>query len=192
MQKLAEGLKPKEIIEIIIKRRWYIIISFCLSMIAGIYLAFTLPKIYSAQTMILVQPQRVPDDYVKSVVSTDIDSRINTISQQILSYSNLEKIIEDFGLYTDPGSEDMFVEDKIGGLREGISVDLIRRGRRSDVDAFSISFKGKDPEKVMKITNALSSYFIDENLRVREIQAVGTSDFLDEELSGYSKDSSNN
>jgi polysaccharide chain length determinant protein (PEP-CTERM system associated) len=182
MQKLAEGLKPKEIIEIIIKRRWYIIISFWLSMIAGICLAFTLPKIYSAQTLILVQPQRVPDNYVRSVVSTDIDSRINTISQQILSYSNLEKIIEDFSLYTDPGSENMFMEDKIGGLRESISVDLIRRDRRSGADAFSISFKGKDPEKVMKITNALSSYIIDENLRVREIQAVGTSDFLDEEL----------
>ena len=188
MQKLAEGLKPKEIIEIIIKKRWYIIISFCLSMIAGICLAFTLPKIYSAQTLILVQPQRVPENYVQSVVSTDIDSRINTISQQILSYSNLEKIIEDFSSYTEPGSEDMFMEDKIESLRESISVDLIRRDRRSDADAFSISFKGKDPEKVMKITNALSSYIIDENLRVREIQAVGTSDFLDEEVNSIRKE----
>ncbi len=182
MQKLAEGLKPGEIIGIIMKRRWCIIVPFCLSMIVGIYLAFTLPKIYSAQNLILVQPQRVPDNYVQSVVSTDIDSRINTISQQILSYSNLEKIIKNFSLYTEPESEGMFMEDKIEGLRERISVNLIRRDRRSDADAFSISFKGKDPEKVMKITNALTSYIVDENLKVREAQAVGTSDFLDEEL----------
>ena len=187
MQKLTQGLKPEEIIEIIVKRRWYMIISFCLSMIAGICLAFTLPKIYSAQTLILVQPQRVPDNYVQSVVSTDIDSRINTISQQILSYSNLQKIIKDFGLFTAPGSEDMFMEDKIESMRESISVDLTRKNRRSDTDAFSISFKGKDPEKVMKITNALSSYIIDENLRVRENQAVGTSDFFDEELNSIRK-----
>ena len=96
MQKVAEGLKPREIIEIIIRRRWCIIISFCLSMIVGIYLVFTLPKIYSAQTLILVQPQRVPESYVQSVVSTDFDSRIRTLSQQILSRSNLEKIIKDF------------------------------------------------------------------------------------------------
>ena len=188
MQKLAEGLKPGEIIGIIMKRRWCIIVPFCLSMIVGICLAFTLPKIYSAQTLILVQPQRVPESYVQSVVSTDIDSRINTISQQILSYSNLEKIIKDFSLYTEPGSEDMFMEDKIENLRESISVDLMRRDRRSDADAFSISFKGKYPEKVMKITNALTSYIINENIRVRETQAVGTSDFLDGELNSTRKE----
>ncbi|MBW1849502.1 MAG: protein GumC, partial [Deltaproteobacteria bacterium] len=187
MQKLAEGLKPGEIIEIVARRRWYIIISFCLSMIAGICLAFTLPKIYSAKNLILVQPQKLPDNYVHSVVTTGINSRINTISQQILSYSNLEKIIEDFSLYTKQESEGMFMEDKIESLRERISVNLIRSDRRSDADAFSISFKGKDPEKVMKITNALTSYIIDENLKVREAQAVGTSDFLDEELDSIRK-----
>jgi len=182
MQKLTKGLQPRELIEIIARGRWCIIISFCLSMITGIYLAFTLPKIYSAQTLILVQPQKLPDNYVQSVVTTDIDSRINTISQQILSYSNLEKIIEDFSLYTEPESEGIFMEDKIQGLRERIFVNLIRRDRRSNAEAFSISFKGKDPEKVMKITNALTSYVIDKNLSIREAQAVGTSNFLEEEV----------
>jgi len=188
MQKLAEGLKPTEIIEIIIRRRWYIIISFCFSMIAGIYLAFTLPKIYSAQTLILVQPQKVPDDYVQSVVSTDFDSRIRTIAQQIMSRTNLEKIIKDFGLFKGPGHQNMYMEDKIGSLQKRISVDLIRRNQRSGADAFSISFKGGDPENVMKITNALTSYIIDENLRVRENLAIGTSDFLDEELNSIRKE----
>jgi polysaccharide chain length determinant protein (PEP-CTERM system associated) len=182
MQKLVEGLKPREIIEIIIKRRWYIIVSFCVSMIVGICLAFTLPKIYKAETLIVIQPQKLPDNYVRSVVTTDIDSRVNTISQQILSRSNLEKIIDNFRLYADSKSQGMFMEDKIENLRESISVDLIKRDRRSEALAFSISFKGKEPEKVMKIANALTSYVIDENLRIRETQAVGTSDFLDEEL----------
>ena len=54
-----------------------------------------------------------------------------------------------------------------------------------EADAFSHDhFKDKNPETVMKVTNALASYFIDENLRVREAQAVGTSDFLDAELQG--------
>jgi polysaccharide chain length determinant protein (PEP-CTERM system associated) len=182
MQKLSEGLKPRELIEIITKRRWYLIVSFCISMIVGICLAFTLPKIYKAEALILIQPQKLPDNYVRSVVTTDTDSRVNTISQQILSRTNLEKIIENFGLYTDSKSQEMFMEDKIEGLRDRISVDLIKRDRRSDALAFSISFIGKQPEKVMKIANALTSYVIEENLRIRETQAVGTSDFLDEEL----------
>ncbi len=65
MQK--KEIKPADIIEIILRRRWWFIISFCLSMIVGIILAFTLPKYYQAETFILIQPQKVPTDYVQSV-----------------------------------------------------------------------------------------------------------------------------
>jgi len=186
MQKATEGIKPEDIIENVLRRRWWIIATFCLSMIVGIYLAFALPKIYRAETLILIQPQKVPANYVQSV-STDIGSRIDTMSQQVLSRSNLEKIIEDFNLFSEPEYKRMFMEDKIEGLRKRISFDLIQRDRRRDADAFSISFEGRDPENVMKITNALASYIISENLRVREAQAVGTSDFLDEELNSIRK-----
>lgn len=190
MLNTTEGLTPKDIIDMVIRRRWFIIIPFCFSMIVGIFLTLTLPKMYQAETLILIQPQRVPTDYVKSVVSTDIDSRVNTIAQQILSRTNLEKIIEDFDLFSDPKYNDMFMEDKIESLRERISVDITTKSRRrdSDMDAFSISYEGQNPEKVMGIANALTTYIIDENLRVREIQAIGTSDFLDEELTSIRKE----
>jgi len=74
----------------------------------------------------------------------------------------------------------MFMEDKIESMRRRITVDVTRSRRATN--AFSISFKGKDPEKVMKVTNALAIFFIDENLKIREAQATGTSDFLDDEL----------
>ena len=70
-------------IEVVLKHRWLIILPFCLAMVVGLYLSFTLPKIYEAGTLILVEPQRVPTNYVKSIVSSDIDSRITTIKQQI-------------------------------------------------------------------------------------------------------------
>lgn len=179
MLKATEGLTPKDVIDMIIRRRWFIIIPFCLSMMVGIYLAVTLPKIYRAETYILVQPQKVPDNYVQSIVSADIDSRISTISQQILSRTNIEKIIEKFNLFSGPQHEGMYLEDKIGSLRKRISVEVTRAKRSAN--AFSISFEGTDPIKVMEITNTLATYFIDENLKVREAQAVGTSDFIDNE-----------
>ena len=184
MQKKTDAIKPEHIIEIALKRRWYIIIPFCLSMLTGIYLAVTLPRLYESKTLIFVQPQRVPTDFVRSIISVDIDSRIRTISQQILSRTNLEKIIENFNLFSEPKLTSMFMEDKVGDLRKRIRIDVTKakQDRRKDADAFSISFKGKDPEKVMRIANALATYFIDENLKVREAQAVGTSDFLKDEL----------
>ncbi|MBW2589633.1 MAG: protein GumC [Deltaproteobacteria bacterium] len=185
MRNPAEAIKPDEIIKIILRRRWYIIIPFCLSMMIGIYYALTLPKVYSAETLILLQPQRISANYVQSLVSVDLDSRINTLSQQILSRTNLEKIIYEFKLYSGPNSENMFMEDKIGSMRKRIVVDVTRS--RRNTNAFSISFKGKDPEKIMRVTNALANYFIGENLKTREAQAIGTSDFLEDELSTMRK-----
>ena len=62
-------------IELAIKRRWLIIIPFILALLVGIFLTFYLPRIYKASTLILVRPQRVPEKYVSSIVSTDIESR---------------------------------------------------------------------------------------------------------------------
>ncbi|MBU0992213.1 MAG: protein GumC [Proteobacteria bacterium] len=178
-------LKPDQVIEIVLRRRWFIIIPFCLTMVAGIYLAFTLPKLYKASTLILIQPQKVPTSFVQPIVSSDMDARISTISQQIMSRSNLEKIIEQFDLFRGPEASKMFFEDKINALRERIKVDVTRS--RKDADAFSISYTGQEPEKVMRIANTLASFFIDESLKLREETALGTSNFLDVELDSIRK-----
>lgn len=186
MNKPNPSISPEQVFELLLKRRWLIIIPFILSLVAGIYLALTLPKIYGSTTLILVQPQRVPSDFVRPLVSSDIDERISTISQQIMSRTNLEKIIEQFNLFSDVEEKDMFLEDKIENLRKRITVD-ISKDRKKDTDAFSISYKGRDPERVMRVTNALATFFIDENLKVREAQAIGTSDFLQDELESIRK-----
>ena len=117
-----EFLKPEFIIDTIIRRRWILIIPLMLALAVGSYLAVTLPKIYEAETLILVEPQRVPTNYVQSVVSSEVEERINTLSQQILSRTNLEKIIGQFNLYTGPQFEGMFTEDKVNALRKNITV----------------------------------------------------------------------
>jgi polysaccharide chain length determinant protein (PEP-CTERM system associated) len=179
MPEKADTIKIDYYLGLVIKQRWLLIIPFCIAMAVGMYLAIKLPKIYEAKTLILVMPQRVPANFVKSIVATDLDSRISTISEQILSRSNLEKIIEKYGLFSDPKYSGMFLEEMVNALRQRIEVN-VSRGRRGS--AFSITFRGSNPKKVMKVTNRLAGSFIDENLKVREAQAVGTSDFLADEL----------
>ena len=171
-------IKPEQIVEIIVRRRWLILIPLCLTLTLGLVATLTADKTYKASTLILVQQQSVPTEYVRSVVTSSINQRINTISQQILSRSNLEKIIDQFGLYEDNPA--MYLEDKIAGMRKRINVRIERA--RHGAEAFSISFQGSDPRKVMRIANTLASFFMDENLKVREAQAIGTSEFLDAEL----------
>jgi uncharacterized protein involved in exopolysaccharide biosynthesis len=180
MQERDETFKLDYYINLIIKRRWLMIIPFCLALIVGIYLALTLPKIYEASTLILVEPQSVPSNLVREIVSTDIDSRITTIQQQILSRTNLEKIIARFKLFSKPGSEDMFMEYKVASIRQRIAVNVSRSKRGPNT--FSVSFEDSNPETAMKIANGLATLFIDENLKIREAQALGTSDFLQDEL----------
>jgi len=176
-------LTPQFIMDVLSRRRWFILIPFCLSLIAGIFLAVMLPRVYEAGTLILIQPQRVPSDYIQSVVTRDVNARISTISQQIMSRTNLEKVIVDFDLFSTTDDSSLLQEDKITNLRSRISVNVTTSGRRqTDADSFSISFRGRNPEKVMSVANALATYFIDANTKNRESQAIGTSDFLEAEL----------
>ncbi len=171
-------IKPDYIIDVLIRGRWFLIVPLCISLTLGLGMTLTANKTYEAATMILVQPQRVPTSYIRSVVSSSIGERIGTISQQVLCRSNLEQIIEQFGLYEN--SSGIYQEEKIEALRKQIKVKI--ENSRGGSEAFSISFTGSEPERVMRIANTLASYFMDENLKVREAQAIGTSEFLDSEL----------
>lgn len=174
-------ITPEFIIDLVVRRRWLILLPFFVVLSGGIYFSIVTPRIYEAKTLILVEGQRVPQNYVQSIVTEDTSDRISTISQQILSRTNLEKIMRDFALFSGPEYENMFIEEKVKLLRENIDVNVIT-DRRRQTDAFEISFKDKDPQKVMNVVNGLATSFIDENLRVRESQALGTSSFLEAEL----------
>jgi len=178
-QQHAATLKPDQILEIIIRRRWFILIPVCIALTAGFFYTLKAPKTYMASTTILIQPQKVPTDYVQSIVTADPQQRINTISQQILSRTNLENIIKQFGLFAD--AKNMYPEDKINSMREQVVVTQ-KSSRYQSTEAFAISFTGGNPEIVMNVANKLAGFFMDENLKARELQAIGTSDFLESEL----------
>lgn len=172
-------------LDLILHYRWLVIIPFCLTMIIGIYLAVKLPRIYEADALILVREQQVSDSFVQSIVGTDIESRISTINQQIMSRTNLMSIIEKFNLFSSPKDKDLFMDDKIADMRERISVEVAEtmdRNRDNAASAFRISFRAEEPNQVFQVVNALTTYVIDQNLKFRESHAAGTSEFLNDEL----------
>lgn len=148
-------------------------------LIAGI-LIVKLPKIYRSSTLILVEAQKVPEEYVKSAVSGTVEGRLSTIQQQIMSRSLIEKIINKFGLYPE-NSNGVITEEAIGRMRKNIEVKTTV-ARNNNIEAFSLSFQGKDPMMVMNVTNELASLFIEENLKIREQLVEGTTEFLNNEL----------
>ena len=168
-------------IEMALRRKYWIIIPFLVSVLGGLGYFLKAPKVYEAQTLILVQPQEVPRDYVRSIVSTSVENRLRTITQQVTSRTNLEKIIQRYNLLKGR-TVSLRIDNMVSSLRRRISIDVSGGNRRQETSTFTIAFRGKDPNSVMKVTNALASNFIAENLRIREAQAQGTSIFLADEL----------
>lgn len=163
-------------VEIILKRKWYIIIPFVIVFMAVSIYSFTAPKTYRASTLILVTPQKVPVDYVRPTVTSRIEERLQSIGQEIMSRTRLEQIIGEFNLYQKE-AKTLVMEEIVELMRKDITVQI--RGREG---YFSISYTGKDPRTVTNVTNKLASLFIEENLKLREQQAQGTSEFLAIEL----------
>lgn len=142
------------------------------------YVAATMPNIYRSSSLILITPQRIPANFVAPTVTGGVADRINSISQEILSRTRLESIIKEFGLFSGGGA----MEDRVVSFRSGIRLDVRRN------DAFQISFDSGNPETAMKIVNRLASLFIEQNLQVREQQAIGTTNFINAEAERLRKE----
>ena len=141
-----------------------------------------MPDSYRSETVILVDPQKVPDTYVRSTVTGDIRGRLSTLSQQILSATRLQKIIDSLNLYPQE-RKGMAREDIIARMRGDIGVTVLSDfGGGQDLQAFRITYSGHEPRLVAQVTNELASLFIEENLKAREQQATGTSEFLQNQL----------
>jgi len=167
-----------------LRRKWYIIIPFVLGVLVSFGVYKYLPKVYKATTLILVQSQRVPESYVRSTITDSVASRLSTISQEILSRTRLEKVIQEFNLFSEIRNS-VPMEGIVEMMRSAIEVKVQANPQYERTqNSFSIAFMGKDPETVMMVTNKLASLFIEENLRVRESQAEDTSEFLTKELEG--------
>jgi polysaccharide chain length determinant protein (PEP-CTERM system associated) len=166
-------------------RKWLVLGVFLPISIGTLVFAYRLPNSYTSETVILVDPQKVPETYVKPTVTGAIHNRLGTLSQQILSATRLQKIIENFNLYPEERRK-LAREDVIARMRSDIGpvsiVSNFGSAGSQDLQAFRISYTGKDPHLVAQVTNQLASLFIEENLKAREQQATGTTEFLQNQL----------
>jgi len=166
---------PEDVVLIAWRRKWWAVLP-AIVIILGVFAwVRTLPNQYRSDSLILVVPQRVPESYVRSTVTTRIEDRLQSIQQQILSRTRLERIIQDFNLFQEE-RRTAIMEDVVERMRGNISVQVVKG------DAFRVSFTSDDARTAMRVCERLSSLFIEENLRDREVLAEGTNQFLEAQL----------
>ncbi len=179
---MSASLSPQHYLRLIIHRKWLVLAVFVVVSAITMTVAYYLPNVYTSQTVILVDPQKVPESYVRSTVTGDVRNRLSTLSQQILSETRLQKIIDDLHLYPEERNKKAR-EEIVAKMRSDISVTLVGElGGGQDLQAFRVTYSGKDPRLVAQVTNDLASLFIEENLKAREQQATGTTEFLQNQL----------
>jgi succinoglycan biosynthesis transport protein ExoP len=145
-----------------------------------------LPAIYRSEALILIDSQKIPERYVSSTVNTELQDRLATISQEILSTTPLQKIIDTFGLYQKERKK-LVQEEIIDLMRKDISIKIEKGWTRERPGAFHVGYQGPNPVLVTEVANQLANLFIEENLRTRKRQAEGTADFIDSQLGAAKK-----
>jgi polysaccharide chain length determinant protein (PEP-CTERM system associated) len=171
----GKTLTPEDILRAILRRKWLIIAPVILMGSGAFLYAWRLPNLYRSETLILVVPQRVPEGYVRSTVTSPIEDRLRSMQEQIRSHSRLEQVIREFGLYVEL-REKRPMEEVVAQMQDQILVSPVRG------DSFRVGFTSGDPKVAAKVTQRLAAMFIEENLRDRAVQAEGTSEFLETQL----------
>ncbi len=176
-------LSSHDYLEIGIRRKWYIIVPLVFSILVSFAAYKHFPKVYKATTLILVLPQSVPENLVQPSITDNAITRLNTISQEIMSRTRLEKVIGEFNLYKGL-REKAPMEEVVETMRKAIEVKVQGEKEKKERprNSFTISFEGEEPKTVMMVTNKLASLVIEEDLKVRESHAGGTSQFINKEL----------
>lgn len=167
---------------IVKRRRWYILMPLLSCALAGSIIAEVWPLLYRSEALILVEQQKVPEQYVTPNIVNTLQSRLDGMTQQILSRTRLQRMIEEFGLY--PRQRARTPMDQIvDGMRANITVQLVQTpGQAGGVTGFRIAYSGENARTAQRLTNALTSLFIDQSLRERTQQSTSTTQFLENEL----------
>jgi polysaccharide chain length determinant protein (PEP-CTERM system associated) len=140
-----------------------------------------LPNVYSAETLIQVVPQRVPDAFVRSTVTLRTEDRLEALSAQVMSRTELERLIKEFNLY--PRERERYpMQDVVDRMRLNITKQLVRAAPDRPVDSFYLRYKYSDAVTTAKVTERLALLFIDQNARERAVLAGATDNFLDSQL----------
>jgi polysaccharide chain length determinant protein (PEP-CTERM system associated) len=182
------SLSPEHYLRILWHRKWLVLSVFLSVFAMTVGVTYRMPDVFTSSTLILVDPQKVPDSYVKATVSGDVRNRLGTLSQQILSATRLQKIIDSLNLYPIE-KKTIAREDVITKMRKDVNVSVVSDfGGSQDLQAFRISYSGREPRLVAQVANELATLFIDENLKAREQQATGTTEFLQSQLQQSRKD----
>src|SRR5437016_5308263 len=146
-------------------------------------LAFCLPGLWPARSLIMVDRPQVPESMVKSTVVSDLEGQLISMSQEIMSRPRLAAIIQRYNLYARV-RQSFGMDEAVERMRKDSKLEIQddpdrRRGREPRTMMFSVAYSTSNPRIAMDVTNQLTALYVEENVKFREKMTAGTSEFLE-------------
>ncbi len=168
--------------DIAVRRRWWIFLSL-FSVWAAVWAAsWFLPATYQSESLILVEQQKVPDQYVVPNVTSNLQERLQSMTEQILSRTRLQATINQIHLYSGHGGL-LKSGDAVEQMRSDIRIDLVSApDHPGEYTAFKMRYSAESPELAQRVNGVLTSLFIAENVNTQRQLSENTTDFLETQL----------
>jgi succinoglycan biosynthesis transport protein ExoP len=179
-EKQGEGINLEQYVDVIRRRHMYFLMPFFLGWLVVWSVSWVLPSRYKSGTLILVQQPSMPKDYVTPNVTDDLQARLQSISQQILSRTRLLNIIRERHLYADKHGR-LNEDEQVERMRKDIEIELVH-GEGHQITSFNIYYSAHDPQTAHDVTSELTDLFISENLEIRQQESEDTTKFLEQQL----------
>lgn len=180
----ASTLSSDFVIDVWHRRKWIAVAVFSAAAAGAFTLSRCLPNLYRASATVLVERAQVSEAFVRPSVTAELETRIQSIHQQLMSRARLTELIDRFGLYPElKGVAPM--DGIVGRMRRDITLDpkdVQQSTGLTATIAFTLSYMGRDPEAVAQVVNTLVGFYVDENTKNRERQAARTAEFLKAQL----------
>jgi polysaccharide biosynthesis transport protein len=177
----AEGPDLQHYLQVIRRHHLQFLISVFVGWLIVWGASWSLPAYYKSGTLILVEQPTMPKNYVVPNISDDLQNRLQSITQQILSRTRLLLIIDKLHLYSDSRRQ-LTPDEKVELIRKDIDIELVRSTQGDQITAFRINYAARDPHVAQQVTSELTNLFINENLRVRQQRSEDTTKFIGDQL----------
>ena len=177
---MMSGFQLEDGIEILERRRWWILLAATCGLVIGFLSYLVLPAQYTSTTTILVEPQGVPEAYIKSTVTVAVEQRLHTLHERVTSYTSLNELIDRIGAARLDDEGTLTREALMNRIRSGLSVEI--SGRKAKAPVFELTYMADDPQIAALVVREIAALFMAENLKDRARQATATAEFLDKEL----------
>ena len=177
----SEDLNWQKYAGVMRRRSLLFVVTLLVVWVAVFGAGWIMPSIYRSETLILVEQPTVPQQFVVPNIAGNLQDRLNTITQQILSRTRLLHIIDELNLYPKERQK-MAPDDVVGRMRKDIEIELVRSPGHEDLTSFNVYYSSEDPHVAQRVTSELTNLFISENLEVRQEQSENTTQFLASQL----------